>query len=134
MKTDRNFVTILLLNIVTCGIYGFVFVASMLKDINILCDGDGKTCPTFGRYFLLTILTCGIYSMYTYYVIGERLAEAGKRYGIEVSIDGTKTLLIMILGSALCGVGPFIVLYMQVKALNDLSFAYNSKKGAGFAV
>ena len=41
VQQDRSFVKWLLLSIVTCGIYSFVFMYQWIKDINTICDGDG---------------------------------------------------------------------------------------------
>ena len=42
MKTDRSLWKVILLNIITCGIYGIVFYTSIADDINEIARNDGK--------------------------------------------------------------------------------------------
>ena len=62
MIEQRNFVTFLLLNIITCGIYGWYYIYTMTRDINTMVGDDGRnTDPTTA--LLLSIFTCGIYTL-----------------------------------------------------------------------
>ena len=44
MIEQRNFVTFLLLNIITCGIYGWYYIYTMTRDINTMVGDDGRCC------------------------------------------------------------------------------------------
>ena len=77
MIQQRNFVTFLLLNLITCGIYSFYFIYTATRDINTLVGNDGRNVEP-STAVLLTIVTCGFYSYYWYYDQGNRIKAAGR--------------------------------------------------------
>ena len=83
MIEKRNWITVILLNLVTCGIYAMIFLYKYGEDVNKVCEGDGKNTMNYFLAMLLGIVTCGIYNFIWFYGIGARLEEAGKRYGVN---------------------------------------------------
>lgn len=124
VKTDRNFVTVLLLSIVTCGIYGLIFWYNYTEDLNKVCQRDGKNTMNFILAMLLTMVTCGIYGFVWYYQIGERLNENSKAYGVQNDLTGASLLLWMFVGSLIV-VGPYVAMYKMINTMNALSVEYN---------
>ena len=59
METDRSIVTVVLLSMITCGIYGFYFVYKCAQDMNTMCDDDEET-GGLAVYILLSMVTCGL--------------------------------------------------------------------------
>lgn len=129
MSTNRSLLVYILLNIVTCGIYGMYFVYSIARDMNIVCAGDGKQTAGLLKFFLLNLITCNIYSWVWYYSLGNRMAATAPRYNLSFQENGTTILLWMLLGSLLCGIGPFIALHILMKNANALCGAYNARNG-----
>lgn len=129
VQQDRSFVKWLLLSIVTCGIYSLVFMYQWIKDINTICDGDGKETKELLILILLSIVTCGIYSWVWYYGVADRMYENGKRYNVEITETGTTVLLWLILGSVIA-VGPYVAMYILINNTNKLAAAYNSNNGS----
>ena len=127
MYTNRSFAKVLLLTLITCGIYGLIFTNSLIKDINKMLPVGEQPLPGIGRFILFSILTCGIYGLYFWYIVGEKMVVVGATYGVEVKLNGTLTLVILLLGSLACGLGSFILMYMQVQTMNQLSNAYNHR-------
>ncbi len=127
LKTDRNLWIYILLNIVTCGIYGLYFIYTLSRDINIVCREDGQNTAGLLAYFLLNFVTCGIYSWIWSYSFANRLYMNAPRYGMQFSENGTTVLMWDIFGMLICGIGPFIAMYIMIKNLNILSKAYNDK-------
>lgn len=109
----------------TCGIYGFYFVYSIARDMNIMCSGDGESTPGLAAYIALSIVTCGIYNLWWVYKIGNRLAANAPRYGMQFQENGTTVLMWYIIGILLCGLGPWIGMYIIIKNTNMLAAAYN---------
>ena len=126
---DRNFVLYVILTIITCGIYGLVFLYSMIQDVNTVCDGDGEHTRGLLGLILLSLVTCGIYSFYWYYCLGNRLAKNAPRYGMSFQENGTTVLLWMVIGSLLCGLGTWVANYIIIKNCNQLCAAYNRAHG-----
>lgn len=129
LKADRSLLVYILLNLITCGIYGWYFLYALARDVNAVCAGDGKTTPGLVKLILLSFITCGIYTFFWYYSLGNRLAANAPRYGLSFQENGTTVLLWMVLGSMLCGIGPFIAMHIIIKNTNDLCGAYNYQHG-----
>ena len=115
----------ILLNILTCGFYGWYFLYKLAQDINTTCEGDGRRTPGLAAFLLLSLVTCGFYSIYWYYCVGDRLAVNAPRYGLTFQENGTTVLLWYLVGFLLCGIGPLVALYFIIKNTNILCSAYN---------
>ena len=107
--TKTEIVTAIILSIVTCGIYSIIWFIRIADNTKAICQDNG---PSGGTAFLLTLITCGIYGWFFYYNCGKRLAEAGRRYGVQV--DDNSVLYIIL---ALFGLG--IVDYCLIQ--NDIN-------------
>ncbi len=118
----------ILLNFVTCGIYSFYFIYDIAKDINEICREDGKQTRGLLAYIGFSIITCGIYGIVWEYGFAQRLYDNAPRYGRQFSETGVTVILWVLLGSCLCGIGPFVAMYIMIKNLNELAKAYNERK------
>lgn len=129
LKDDRGLISYILLNLITCGIYGYYFLYKMAHDVNIACEGDGQSTAGLVQFIVLSFITCGIYSWYWYYKLGNRLAANAPKYGMNFQENGTTVLLWLIFGLLLCGIGPFIAMYILIKNSNMICNAYNRAHG-----
>lgn len=91
----KSIVTMILLSIITCGIYGIIWFVNMTDESN---RASGSDAASGGTAILYTILTCGIYSFYWNYKMGQKMAEAGKRYGIDIEDRAVLYLVLSLLG------------------------------------
>ncbi len=130
VKQDRSLGLLLLLSIVTCGIYPYYFWYKVAEDANIICSGDGEETTGGITMVLLFILTCGIYPYFWHYKLGDRLQNNARRYGMEFQESGTTVLLWLILGMFIV-IGPLVACYILIKNLNSLARAYNNRSGNG---
>lgn len=126
MIKHRDFLVMVLLTIITFGIYGIIFWYSYSDDMNKVCSGDGKETKNYLIVILLSIITCGIYYWIWVYHLGNRLRENAPRYGLTFNEDGTTILLWMLLGSLLCGLGTLYAQYLLVRNMNSIADSYNS--------
>lgn len=126
LDTNRSLVKLILLNIITCGIYSWIFTYKLTEDVNVACDGDGDNTAGLVALIVLSTITCGIYGFVWYYKLGNRLQVNARRYGMEFTENGTTVLLWMLLGSWLCGFGAFFALHIIIKNTNLLCAAYNN--------
>jgi hypothetical protein len=131
LKTDRSLLMVILLSLITLGIYTYYFIYSVANDVNTACDGDGQSTSGLIAFLVLSMITCGIYSYYWYYKLGNRLADNAYRYNMQFSENGTTVLLWMILGSMLCGIGPLIAMNIIIKNTNAICRGYNQANGYG---
>lgn len=126
LKTNRNMWVLILLSLVTCGIYPLFYWAGVGEDVNKMCAADGKTTQNFWIAWLLGLITAGVFQLVWIYGVVERIYDAGKRYGVETKCTGSTYLIWALVGSLLCGVGPFIALYKHVNDINAVAAAYNA--------
>ena len=68
---QRNIVVSIILSIVTCGIYGIIWMIKLNDELNALANKQGATSG--GMVFLLTLITCGIYGWFWFYKMGENV-------------------------------------------------------------
>ena len=129
ISTSRGLFKYILLNLITCGIYGLFFIHSLAADVNEMCQEDGKKTAGLLPYILLSFITCGIYGIYWDYQVANRLQENGYRYGCPISESGSTVLLWIIVGWLLCLVGPFIAFNIIIKNTNRLAIEYNRVNG-----
>ncbi len=129
LKTDRNLLVYILLSLITCGIYGYYFLYTMARDVNVACEGDGQSTSGLVAFILLSFITCGIYAIYWYYTLGNRLCANAPRYGLNFQENGTTILMWMIFGSLICGIGAFIASNILIKNCNAICAAYNRANG-----
>ncbi|MDR1287133.1 MAG: DUF4234 domain-containing protein [Treponema sp.] len=129
MIRKRGLAGFILLSVITFGIYGLYWIYKLAKDVNSICEGDGKKTGGLLKYFLLGIITFGIYDLVWLYMLGDRLQDNAPRYGLAFKESGGAVLLWYILGSFII-VGPFIAFYIIIKNVNALADEYNKKNTA----
>ena len=128
LKTDRSLVLYILLGFLTCGIYQLYVFYTIMRDVNVACDGDGRHTPGLLEFILFGILTCGIYDLYWFYSVGNRLADNAPRYGLHFQENGTTLLLWMLIGSLLCFIGSYVGIYFLLNNVNAICSAYNQQR------
>ena len=79
MVQRKDWLKILLLSIVTCGIYGIVFFYQYGEDTNKVCAGDGKNTMNYLLALLLSAVTCGIFGLVWLYQVFARLEPCTKK-------------------------------------------------------
>ena len=125
VKADRSLLMYILLTIVTCGIYGLIFIYELAEDVNEMCKDDGKTTQGLLMYFLLTIVTCGIYSIIWWYGVCDRIGNAACRRFGKNDFNGGTFLLWYLLGYFLCVILMFVGYYKMFECTNAVAMNYN---------
>lgn len=76
---ERSIVLSVILSLVTCGIYEWVWLYLEAKDINDLLANENKPIGTDPiLVILLSIVTCGLYQIYFFYKAGKYLSQVGQ--------------------------------------------------------
>ena len=131
LKTDRSLIAYILLSLITCGIYGYYFIYTVARDINIACSDDDEETAGLGMFILLSIITCGIYGVYWEYKLGNRLAKNATSFGLTFQENGTTIIMWRIFGCLICFVGTFIGSHILIKNVNAICEAYNKSNHLG---
>ncbi len=106
----RNLVTCIILTIVTCGIYGIIWMIGMVDDLNTASQSQGESSGV--TVFLLSLVTCGIYSWVWLYKAGEKVNTI-KRLNGEVP-DSNASIIYLVLGLLGLGVISYYLIQDQL--------------------
>jgi hypothetical protein len=126
MIKKRSLVGLVVLSIITFGIYGLYWIYKLARDVNVICEEDGKKTGGLLKFLLLGLITLGIYDMVWLYMLGDRLQDNASRYNLTLKESGSTVLLWYILGAFII-VGPFIAMHIIIKNTNALADEYNRK-------
>ncbi len=126
LKTNRSLLKLILLSIITLGIYGIVVMSSVSTDINVIAGRyDGKKTMHYCLVlFIFSWLTLGIVPLVWNHRLANRIGGELNRRGIAYSFGAGTFWGWGILGAVIV-VGPFIYLHKLLKSMNLLSENYN---------
>ena len=126
LKTNRGLIKLILLSLITFGIYPLVVMSSISTDINVIASRyDGKKTMHYCLLvFIFTGLTFGIAPLVWYHRISKRIGNELNRRGIGYSFGAGSFWGWNILG-ALIGIGPLVYTHKLLKAMNLLCADYN---------
>jgi hypothetical protein len=124
MIKKRGLVGLILLSLITFGIYGLYWIHKLAKDVNAICEGDGKKTGGLLKVWFFGLITFGIYDLVWIYMLGDRLQDNAPKYNLSFKESGGSVLLWFILG-ALIVIGPYIALHIIIKNTNALADEYN---------
>ena len=130
MIKKRGLGSFIFLGIITGGIYSWWRIYKLAKDVNTICDGDGKKTAGLIKLMLLTLITFGIYFEVWLYMLGDRLWSNARKYDLVIKESGGTVLLWSLPGILLFGIGPLIAWHILFKNTNGLADAYNKRGGS----
>lgn len=110
------------LSIITLGVYAIFFWCKLAKDINTLCEGDGRKTMKYFPSLILSLATVFVYGFVWKYQLAERMNFNAERYGLKFSESGALVVVCSIPGLAL---GHFIL----IKNFNKMVAAFNEYNG-----
>ena len=128
LRTSRGLLKMVLLGLVTLGIYPLVVESHIGEELNLIASPhDGKRTMHFCLiYFIFSWLTLGIVFFVWFHRTSNRMGDELKRRGIDYSFSATDFWLLDILGSLII-IGPFIYVAKRMKAMNLINEDYNQK-------
>ena len=127
LKTNRGLVKLILLSLITFGIYPLVLWSSVSNDINTIATRyDGKkTTHYLLMAFVFSWLTFGIAPFVWSHKICARIGNELKRRGIGYSFGAGTFWGWNILG-AFIGIGPLVYTHKLLKAMNRINEDFNT--------
>lgn len=124
---QRSYLVLFILGFLTLGIYPIVFWHKFSKEVNVLCEGDGKKTMKYVFVWLLNFITFGIFGLVWICKLTNRLKENASRYGLKFSESGA---LIVVLCTIFFPVGGlFIAHALLIKNFNAMGKAFNDYNG-----
>ncbi len=106
-REEKNIAVCIILAIVTCSIYMWFWMYSMVKKIRMLAN---DTSDMVGEYLLLMLVP--YYNVYWVYTRGKKISEEAARRGIQIADNSVLYLILNLLGLS-------IVSYAMIQ--NDLN-------------
>ena len=92
-----NWLAIILLNLVTCGIYGIYAMCVMTKNQNTLATRyDVKMINGYLIAFLLNLVTCGVYMVVWQYMFIDQQISLAKKQGIDATPTNNPLVVFLI--------------------------------------
>ena len=89
----KSIPTAIILSLITCGIYGLVWIYSIMKKIRLLNKDSSGIAGEFLCFLFVTF-----YAFYWYYTRGARLAEGAGKHGVTLTNNGIMYLLLSVFG------------------------------------
>lgn len=127
IQEKRRLWKLILLSIVTLGIYDIVFWYKFVKDLNTINQVD-KKLKNYILVIFLSIITLGIYHWVWLFYLADRVQITGIRLGVKVR-TGPGTVLAWNLFGSFVLIGPLIARFLVIANMNKLAKAYNIKNG-----
>ena len=126
LKTNRSLVKLILLSIITLGIYSIVFFSGISGDINTIANRyDGKKTMHYALLlFIVGPITAGIAYFVWFHKISNRIGNELKRRSLPYSFSASSFWLWNVLGMFIV-VGPFVYAHKLCKASNMIAEHYN---------
>ena len=72
---QRSIFAYYVFSVLTLGIYTLVFWHKLSKQVNVLCEGDGKKTMKYFPAWIISIFTLGIFGLVWKYKLAERLKD-----------------------------------------------------------
>lgn len=128
LKTNRSMIKLILLSIITFGIYSLVFYNGIASDLNLIASRyDGKKTMNYWLLALIiTPITFGIGTLVWYHKMSARVGEELSRRRVGGDFSAGTYWLWGIIGSCII-IGPFIYLHKLCDSMNRLAADYNSR-------
>ena len=118
LKINRGLIKVIFLTIFTLGIYHFVLIHGVSRDLNAVCADDRRKTGGVVKYILLSIVTLGIYSIIWWCCSAHRIAAYGRRHNVPTETGAASWILWHIFGIFLCGIGPLVALHRYLESMN----------------
>ena len=126
LPSNRKVWKILLLCIVTLGIYGFAFLFTVIKETNVACKEDGKHTREFWGLMGLSIITLGIYGIVWTYKCFNREYAYLQRHNNRGYLSGERYLVDLGLSFFMGVVKQLIIILLYLEIVSFSTYSVTS--------
>jgi len=114
---QRNTITVILLTMVTCGLYLFFWLSKACDDTNKYCS-DVAGGPVNKSLIWLSFITCGITMLVLYYKLFVKWDAKASKMNINLPVKGAGLMFLSMFV-------PFFSYYVLVESINRIEDACN---------
>ena len=130
LQTNRNMWKLMILNILTFGIYSIIFFIPFSFDIDkISPKNDRSKTMNYALAYVVAIFTFAIVLLLWHYQMASRVEEALSKREIDYDFTTNDFWVWFFFGSFIL-VGPFVYFHKLCKAMNLLCEDYNKNLAA----
>lgn len=130
LETNRGMWKLMILSILTLGIYGIIFFIPFSFDLDkVAPKPDRSKTMNYIFAYLLSLFTMSIVLTIWHYHIAQRIEEALEQRKIDYQF-GTNSFWLWYFFGSLFLVGPFIYFHKMCQAMNLLCKDYNEKEAS----
>ena len=128
LSTNRSLLKLILLSLITFGIYALVIMTKISIDINTIATpyDKKKTMNFLLVAFIFSWLTIGIVPLVWGHKISDRIGTELARRGIDYKFGAADYWLWGFVGAIII-IGPFVYCHKLLTAMNKLCEDYNVK-------
>ena len=125
LQTNRSMWKLMILNILTLGIYSIIFFIPFSFDLDKIAPKKDLTkTMNYVFAYVISLFTFSIVLMFWHYQIAERVNEALSERDIPYEFDTDAFWLWYVFGTFFI-VGPFVYMHKLCRAMNLLCENYN---------
>ena len=125
LPTNRSMWKLMLLSLLTCGVYPFFFFMPLAADLDkVAPKSDRSKTMSFAAAYIIAFFTAGIVMTIWHYEIATRVEEALEKRQIDYEFTKGDFWGWYFFGSFIL-VGPFVYFHKLCKAMNLLCASYN---------
>lgn len=113
---------VLLLKVITCGLYSLFWMYSTTEDLKYL--SNRPDVPSGITVIILSLVTCGLYEIYWYYRIGSVIQGIYHQNNLVSPVSGSKYMILFLVGFILSfcfGIGYILVALLPLIAQQDIN-------------
>lgn len=129
IRNDRSIWSFIFYSLITFGIYEIWYYHKIVKDVNTICEEDGKRSPGVLVYIVLSLLTCGIYNIIWWCNMHDRLRATAKTKGVIIEQTTSGLMLLHIGAYFVMGILSLVAIHKFIGTLNDMATNYNRENG-----
>lgn len=123
MIVKKNIAMVVILSLITCGIYYFYWIYTTTRDINLMIRDNNNTDPAMAVIF--SIITCGIYNIYWFYKYGNRMfAYLGSSVQTVIPPKNGTFYLILMIAAYAVGITVYIAIALFSDEFNQCVDVY----------
>ena len=127
LKTNRSMWKLMILNVLTLGIYSVLFFIPFSFDLDkIAPKRDRSKTMNYLFAYLLSLFTFSIVIMVWHYQIAQRVEDALQQCNIQYEF-GTGSFWSWYFWGSFIFIGPFVYFHKLCKAMNLLCAHYNEQ-------
>lgn len=128
LRTERGLLKMILLGLITFGIYPLVVESHISEELNLVASPhDGRSTMHFCLiYFIFSWLTFGIAPFVWYHRTSDRMNGELRRRELDYDFGAADFWLWGILGSLIL-IGPYVYIHKRMKAMNLINADFNEK-------